>query len=198
MNPQYSLFLEGSVSSQTEGRHSRTPSLCSTVSTASSTSIPSSSSDNEDNESVDISFDPITPRQTGRDGDVPMTPLTARPGLSRTISLPSDTSTGAAPITAPFAKFDKLFTSATQSHFHSQSNSTSGSSLLPGDPARAGTRSGPVHRRTVSSFSVGETRRTYKFGGKVFVPLRMDGWGAKQDDQSVSGWTKNDLKQSGQ
>jgi hypothetical protein len=91
---------------------------------------------------------------------LPQTPTPSRPG-------------------AVFPRFDKLFTTASHTH-------------LDTDAGRGG-KGGMMHRRTVSSITLGQAkgidggRRTYKFGGKVFVPLRMGGWAEEQrEETSVS------------
>jgi hypothetical protein len=159
--------------------HLRTPSLSSTISTASSS--PSSFNDNDnDNESISITFDNgdnnYNRNNSNADNaqDFPQTPLTARPNLTRTTSLPQ-TPTSSRP-GAVFPRFDKLFTTASHAH-------------LDIDTGRE-EKGGMMHRRTVSSITLGQGkgidggRRTYKFGGKVFVPLRMGGWVEEQREET--------------
>lgn len=173
------------METETESRrsHTRTPSLSSTISTASSS--PSSAFDDNDNddESISITFDNGDNNYNRNNSnaenaqDFPQTPLTARPNLTRTTSLPQ-TPTPSRP-GAVFPRFDKLFTTASHTH-------------LDADAGREG-KEGMMHRRTVSSITLGQAkgidggRRTYKFGGKVFVPLRMGGWVEEQrEETSVS------------
>ena len=164
-------------SSQGQGGHSRTPSLWSTISTASSSTSDESLAHPFNSNSTDSSIARHPIDQTSQ--ELPQTPLTARPILTRTTSLPplppspslvtttATTTTTSEARTTGFTKFDKLFTST----------STFTGTAMRGSGMR-------MHRRTVSSVDVGQSKRTYRFGGKVFVPLRMDAW--QEEDKGVS------------